>query len=112
MAGRYHGRLPTWHHRLREQGHNVTAVGKLHYRSSDDDNRFTEEIIPMHLHEGKGAIKNLLRGYGTEPPKDGARHHLTSRATCEITCSCAYRVFISPPEPQGRCLPEPSASFL
>lgn len=66
----YDGKIPTWHHRLREQGHNVTAVGKLHYRSSEDDNGFTEEIVPMHLHEGKGAIKNLLRGYGTEPAKD------------------------------------------
>ncbi len=66
----YDGRLPTWHHRLREQGHTVTAIGKLHYRSSKDDNGFTEEIVPMHLHEGKGAIKNLLRGYGTEPAKD------------------------------------------
>jgi choline-sulfatase len=66
----YDGRLPTWHHRLREQGHDVTAIGKLHFRSPDDDNGFTEEIVPMHLHEGKGAIKNLLRGYGMEPPKD------------------------------------------
>ena len=66
----YDGKIPTWHHRLREQGHNITAVGKLHYRSSEDDNGFTEEIVPMHLHEGKGAIKNLLRGYGTEPAKD------------------------------------------
>jgi len=66
----YDGRVPSWHHRLREQGHTVVAVGKLHYRSSDDDNGFTEEIVPMHLHEGKGAIKNLLRGYGTEPRKD------------------------------------------
>lgn len=66
----YDGRVPSWHHRLRDQGHTVTAVGKLHYRSSKDDNGFTEEIVPMHLHEGKGAIKNLLRGYDAEPPKD------------------------------------------
>jgi choline-sulfatase len=69
----YDGRVPSWHHRLREQGHTVVAVGKLHYRSSEDDNGFTEEIVPMHLHEGKGAIKNLLRGYDTEPRKgDGS----------------------------------------
>jgi choline-sulfatase len=66
----YDGSVPSWHHRLRDQGHTVVAVGKLHYRSEKDDNGFTEEIEPMHLHEGKGAIKNLLRGYGTEPPKD------------------------------------------
>ena len=66
----YDGSVPSWHHRLREQGHTVVAVGKLHYRSEKDDNGFTEEIEPMHLHDGKGAIKNLLRGYDAEPPKD------------------------------------------
>ena len=69
----YDGRVPTWHHRLREQGHTVVAVGKLHYRSQEDDNGFSEEIEPMHLHDGQGAIKNLLRGYDEEPPKgDGS----------------------------------------
>ena len=66
----YDGSVPTWHHRLHEQGHTVVAVGKLHYRSEEDDNGFSEEIEPMHLHEGKGAIKNLLRGYDAEPAKD------------------------------------------
>ena len=66
----YDGSVPTWHHRLREQGHTVVAVGKLHYRSEKDDNGFTEEIELMHLHDGKGPIKNLLRGYDAETPKD------------------------------------------
>lgn len=69
----YDGSVPTWHHRLREQGHTVVAIGKLHYRSAEDDNGFTEEIEPMHLHDGQGAIKNLLRGYDEEPAKtDGS----------------------------------------
>ncbi|MEK7877188.1 MAG: sulfatase-like hydrolase/transferase [Pseudomonadota bacterium] len=63
----YDGRIPSWMHRVREQGHIVVAIGKLHYRSSEGDNGFSEEILPMHLHEGKGAIKNLLRGYDAEP---------------------------------------------
>jgi len=66
----YDGRVTSWMHRLRDTGHAVVAVGKLHYRSSEDDNGFTEEIEAMHLHEGKGAIKNLLRGYGEEPSKE------------------------------------------
>jgi choline-sulfatase len=65
----YDGSVPSWHHRLREQGHTVVAIGKLHYRTEKDDNGFTEEIEPMHLHDGQGAIKNLLRGYDEEPPK-------------------------------------------
>jgi choline-sulfatase len=63
----YDGKVASWMHRLREQGHLIVGIGKLHYRSSDDDNGFSEEIMPMHLHEGKGAIKNLLRGYDAEP---------------------------------------------
>lgn len=66
----YDGSVPSWHHRLREQGHTVVAVGKLHFRSEKDDNGYTEEIEPLHLHDGKGAIKNLLRGYDAEPAKD------------------------------------------
>ena len=66
----YDGAIPSWMHRLREQGHHVTAIGKLHYRSSDDDNGFTQEILPMHLHEGKGALKGLLRGFDAQKPKD------------------------------------------
>jgi choline-sulfatase len=66
----YDGRVTSWMHRLRDAGRTVVAVGKLHFRSSEDDNGFTEEIEPMHLHEGKGAVKNLLRGYGEEPAKE------------------------------------------
>ncbi len=57
----YDGRLPTWHHRIRDAGHEVTAIGKLHFRSSDDDNGFTEEIDVMHIVEAKGALISLLR---------------------------------------------------
>ena len=63
----YDARVPSWMLRLREQGHAVAGIGKLHYRASDPANGFTEEFIPMHLHEGQGAIKNLLRGYDEEP---------------------------------------------
>ena len=64
----YDARVPSWMLRLREQGHTVVGIGKLHYRGTVDANGFSEEIIPMHLHEGQGAIKNLLRGYDAEPP--------------------------------------------
>jgi len=73
----YDGSVPSWMHRLREQGHTVVAIGKLHFRSSEDDNGFTREIMPMHLHEGRGAVKNLLRGYDAEPRcEDGSRWNL------------------------------------
>ena len=73
----YDGKIPSWMHRLRAQGHTVVSIGKLHFRSEEDDNGFTEELLPMHLHDGKGAIRNLLRGYDAEPAcTDGARWKL------------------------------------
>ncbi|MEO7726816.1 MAG: sulfatase-like hydrolase/transferase, partial [Burkholderiales bacterium] len=39
----YDARVPSWMLRLREQGHKVTAVGKLHYRESTPANGFSEE---------------------------------------------------------------------
>lgn len=67
----YDGRIPTWHHRLREAGHAVAAVGKLHYRSTEDDNGFSEEIVPMHILGGKGGVSMLLRWNGEEPINTG-----------------------------------------
>jgi choline-sulfatase len=69
----YDGRVPSWMHRLRDAGHDVTAIGKLHYRSVDDDNGFTEEIIPMHLTGGSGQLSALLRWCGREPPMSAQR---------------------------------------
>ncbi len=50
----YDGRVPSWMRRLREEGQTVAAIGKLHYRSADDDNGLTEEINPMHIVGGRG----------------------------------------------------------
>jgi choline-sulfatase len=60
-ADPYDGVEPSWHHLLRERGHEVVSIGKLHFRSTDDDNGFTEEILPMHVVEGKGDLIGLLR---------------------------------------------------
>ncbi|MCZ6749391.1 MAG: sulfatase-like hydrolase/transferase [SAR324 cluster bacterium] len=66
----YDGRVPSWMRRLREQGHAVVSVGKLHFRSEEADNGFCEEIVPMHLVDGVGGLIGLLR-YSDEPPKHG-----------------------------------------
>jgi choline-sulfatase len=57
----YDGSVPSWHHRLRDSGHEVTAIGKLHFRSGDDDNGFTEEVMPLHVVEGIGDPLGWLR---------------------------------------------------
>jgi choline-sulfatase len=61
-ADAYDGSIPSWHHRLRECGHRVVSIGKLHFRGHDgDDNGFSEEIIPMNIIEGKGDLMGLVR---------------------------------------------------
>lgn len=48
----YYGQQPSWMHRLRERGHRVTSIGKLHFRSAADDIGFSESILPMYLANG------------------------------------------------------------
>ena len=60
-ADAYDGALPSWHHRLRERGHRVVSIGKLHFRNVGEDHGFSEEIVPMHVVEGKGDLMGLVR---------------------------------------------------
>jgi choline-sulfatase len=61
-ADGYDGAIPSWHHRLRERGHEVVSIGKLHFRGAPgDDHGFTEEIVPMHIIEAIGDVKGLVR---------------------------------------------------
>lgn len=68
----YDGAVPTWQQRVRDSGHHVASIGKLHYRSGDVDNGFSEEIIPLHIVDGKGALIALLRATPEGmPPRKG-----------------------------------------
>jgi choline-sulfatase len=60
-ADPYDGSVPSWHHRLRGAGHRVVSIGKLHFRSTEDDNGFSDEIVPMHVIDGKGDLMGLVR---------------------------------------------------
>jgi choline-sulfatase len=53
---------PSWGHRLTEQGHRVTTIGKLHYRKVNDPSGFPDQRIPMHVLDGVGDLYALLRG--------------------------------------------------
>ena len=58
----YYGQHESWMHRVRDRGCMVMSVGKLHFRSCEDDNGFTEEILPMHVsNNGIGWPQSLLR---------------------------------------------------
>lgn len=60
-AAPYDGSVPSWGHRLRQQGFGAVSVGKLHYRSTDDDNGFDPEIAPLHVAGGVGDLLGLIR---------------------------------------------------
>jgi choline-sulfatase len=72
-ADPYDGSVPSWHHRLRDKGHRVVSVGKLHFRSTDDDNGFSEEIVPMNVFERTGDLYGLLRGDDMPARADGKK---------------------------------------
>lgn len=61
-ADGYEGAIPSWHHRLRERGHEVVSIGKLHFRGArGDDHGFSKEIVPMHIIDAAGDVKGLVR---------------------------------------------------
>jgi choline-sulfatase len=61
-ADAYDGAVPSWHHALRSAGHRVVSIGKLHFRGlPGDDHGFSEELLPMHVVEGLGDVKGLIR---------------------------------------------------
>jgi len=62
----YDGSIVSWGHRLMARGHRVAAIGKLHYRSDEDDNGFGEKIDTMNVVEGIGDRLGWLRADGTE----------------------------------------------
>ena len=57
----YDGSVPSWGHRLKAAGYRVDSIGKLHFRSAEDDNGFTLEIEPMHVVDGIGDPANGIR---------------------------------------------------
>jgi choline-sulfatase len=76
-ADPYDGSIPSWHHRLRAADHRVVSIGKLHFRSDEDDNGFSEQIIPMHVVEGKGDLLGLIRD---DLPVRGAAYKMARMA--------------------------------
>ena len=67
-AAPYDGSVPSWGHRLQEQGHLAVSIGKLHYRSADDSNGFEPEINPLHVLDGLGDLIGLIRKDMPERP--------------------------------------------
>lgn len=135
-ASPYTGRPASWGHRLVAAGRPVTTIGKLHFRSADDDTGFPDQRIPLHCHEGLGDYQGLLRA--DMPPRFQHRKYLldagsgdseytrydraiTSEAvrwlreeaaaqaepwTLFVSFVCPHPPFIAPPEYLARYRPE------
>lgn len=57
----YSGTPRGWGHQLQDADIPVTSIGKLHYRSAEDDAGFDEMIIPMMIKDGVGMIWASIR---------------------------------------------------
>lgn len=57
----YSGTPTGWAHIMRDAGHDVVSIGKLHHRSAADDDGFTERHLPMFIHGGIGWVQGLAR---------------------------------------------------
>lgn len=72
-ADAYDGSIPSWHHAVRDRGHRVDAIGKLHFRGlPGDDHGFSAEQVPMYVVEHKGDLLGLIRDE-TTPTRKGAK---------------------------------------
>ena len=74
-ASPYDGQERSWMRHLRDAGVDVVSIGKLHFRSGEDDNGFSQEILPMHVVGGVGWPIGLLR---TNPPPYDAASELAA----------------------------------
>jgi choline-sulfatase len=77
-ADAYDGQVRSWHHALRDAGHEVVSIGKLHFRGlPGDDHGFSQERLAMHVVDGKGDLLALIRDE-TAPPRKGAAKMVSS----------------------------------
>lgn len=85
----FHGEVPSWHARIRDTGHKMGAIGKLHFRSSADDNGFTEEILTMHMvNGGAGHVIGSIRN-----PSPGPLAAMPALAASAGPGECSYNDF-------------------
>ena len=72
----YDGRVPGWGHHLQAAGHRVDSIGKLHYRSVEDEDGFSERIVPLNVVDGVGDVMGAIR---EDPPiRAGMRGGVTA----------------------------------
>ena len=92
----YDGSIPGWGHRLQAQGRTSVSIGKLHFRSSQDNNGFSREIIPVHILNGIGFTSSMVRDrmspyeankdFANDIGRGESRYTHYDRKVCELTC--------------------------
>ena len=60
-ADPYHGQRTSFMHRAQSGEVDTVSIGKLHFRKTEDDTGFDEQIHPMHVVNGTGTFYSLLR---------------------------------------------------
>ena len=75
----FDGTVDSWMSRLRNVGHEVVGIGKMHFRSAADDNGFSREIDTMHIADGVGDLVGALRCINQEPIYHGLWELWTTR---------------------------------
>ncbi len=60
-AAPYDGSVRGWAHVARDAGAHAVSIGKLHFRSSEDDVGFTDAELAMHVPGGIGWVQALDR---------------------------------------------------
>lgn len=68
----YDGAVKGWGHALQEGGVRVESIGKLHYRSVEDDTGFDQEHLPMHIYNSEGMVWGSVRDpLPSQQPREG-----------------------------------------
>ena len=93
----YDGGVRGWGHVLREHGRASVSIGKLHFRSSEDNNGFSEEVIPVHVVNGSGFTSSMVRDsqaayasnsdYALSIGRGESRYTRYDRKVCELACA-------------------------
>ena len=60
-AHAYDGRIQGWGHAMQKVGMHCLSIGKLHYRSEEDPTGFNEQIVPLHIVNGKGSVAGSVK---------------------------------------------------
>lgn len=75
----YDGRMPSWHRALRDRGHHVASIGKLHYEGhAGQDYGLSEAILPMQITGGTGDVTLLIRD--PDDVREGAARKLLAQS--------------------------------